>query len=146
MRRKIVRFSVVGVIVALAAAQFYRPPRTNPPSDPAASFEALAQAPALHRVVQRSCHDCHSNQTVWPWYSRIAPVSWLIAEDVIDGRAHLNFSEWNRFGPEMSRSRMQEACRQMREGEMPPWYYVRMHPSAGLNRAEVAAACGTQGD
>src|SRR6516162_4122750 len=86
---------------ALVVMQFFRPERTNPLSDPAASFEAVAKPSSeVIASLKRACYDCHSNQTVWPWYSNLAPVSWLIASDVKQGRAHLNFSEWTRPGPE----------------------------------------------
>ena len=108
------------VVAALVAIQFFRPSRTNPPSDPAASFEAVAQPTAeVASSVKRACGDCHSNQTVWPWYCNLAPVSWLVAHDVNDGRKHLNFSAWNRPGPEGEMPDMGEACEQIRAGTMP---------------------------
>ena len=86
---------------ALVVMQFFRPERANPSTDASASFEAVAKpSPEVVASLKRACYDCHSNQTVWPWYSNVAPVSWLIANDVKEGRAHLNFSEWTRPGPE----------------------------------------------
>ncbi len=132
-----------GVVVLLfLAAQLIRPPRTNPSSDPAASFGAVVKPPgrAAH-VLARSCGDCHSHATVWPWYSAVAPVSWLVAGDVNDGRAHLNLSRWDVYSAEMSRIRIKSMCRNMAEGEMPPKYYTPLHRAARLNEEDVAAVC-----
>jgi hypothetical protein len=75
----------------------------------------------------RACFDCHSNETFWPWYSNIAPISWLIERDVKKGRRELNFSEWNE-----SQEEAHESAKTVRKGSMPPWYY----PWAGLSSAE----------
>ena len=131
MLRRILRIAGFGAVAVLIGAQFFQPARTNPASDPASSFEAVMRPPAeVASFLNRACGDCHSNRTVWPWYSKVAPMSWLVAMDVQEGRTHLNFSEWGRFGPEMARSRLREVCEQVRGGEMPLWYYVPLHPTA----------------
>ena len=89
-------------------------------------------------LAQRSCFDCHSNQTNWPLYSRIAPVSWLVTRDVLSGRRHLNLSEW---GASAGASRRpdrvaNEVRREISRGDMPPSYYVLVHPDAKLTDAE----------
>jgi hypothetical protein len=96
MIKKVLKGGIGVLAGALLIAQFIQPERVNPPADPSASFEAVA-APSrdVAAAIGRSCRDCHSNQTSWPWYSRISPVSWLIADDVKEGRAKLNFSQWN---------------------------------------------------
>ena len=122
------------------------PVRPVAPSDPAAAFEAVVKPPAhAASVVARSCRDCHSNQTVWPWYSAVAPASWLVARDVREGRAHLNFSEWNIYGAEMSRLRMKAICEEVTEGKMPPKYYTPLHRNARLTANDVGALCGLGG-
>lgn len=141
MARKLAKFAVSAAVL-LVGVQFLKPDRTNPASDPAAAFEAVAKpSKEAVAVVRRACGDCHSNETVWPWYSRIAPVSWLVADDVKEGRAHLNFSEWNRYSPEVSQKRMGEACREVKEGGMPLFAYTLMHPNAKLSSADVSAIC-----
>jgi hypothetical protein len=141
-----IKFAALGLGVLFVGAQFCRPARTNPPEDPAASFTAVARPPAAAaRVVARACHDCHSNQTVWPWYSNVAPVSWLVTSDVNEGRAHLNFSQWNIYSPEMSKIRLRSVCREVREGDMPPKYYTPLHPDARLTAEDVSALCGMAG-
>ncbi|NUQ34957.1 MAG: heme-binding domain-containing protein [Planctomycetaceae bacterium] len=79
----------------------------------------------------RACYDCHSNETQWPWYSHISPVSWLVQRDVDAGRAVLNFSDWRRPQPEAG-----ESAKEVVEGEMPPWFYVIGHGDASLNEIE----------
>jgi hypothetical protein len=127
---------------ALVVMQFFRPERTNPLSDPAASFEAVAKPSSeVIASLKRACYDCHSNQTVWPWYSNLAPVSWLIASDVKQGRAHLNFSEWTRPGPEGELPSLGEACEAVRAGKMPLRSYTLLHPDAKLTLQEAATVC-----
>ncbi len=89
--------------------------------------------PQTRELARRACFDCHSNETVWPWYSNIAPVSWLIRRDVEEGRSELNFSEWHRY------QEADEVVEVIREGEMPPLSYVILHPRARLSAAEREA-------
>jgi len=126
----------------MVVMQFYRPPRTNPPSDATASFEAVV-SPHLEvgAAVRRACGDCHSNETTWPWYSNVAPMSWLISRDVVEGRAHLNLSEWNLYGPEKSRARIADMCKEATAGEMPLWNYTVLHPNARLGQQDVTRLC-----
>jgi hypothetical protein len=100
---------------------------TNPP---------VQQEPAwpdtqTRDLAVRACFDCHSNETTWPWYSNIAPVSWLVAHDVEEGRQRMNFSEWNR-----AHNAVGEVSEVVNSGEMPPFYYAIMHPKAQLTDAE----------
>ena len=142
MLRRILRIGVGAVLAALVIAQFFQPARTNPKLNPVASFEAVARPPTeAVSILNRACRDCHSNTTVWPWYSKVSPVSWLVAQDVQEGRIHLNLSEWDRLGPEMARSHLREVCEQVRGGEMPLWYYLPLHPAAKLSQTEVSALC-----
>ena len=91
--------------------------RTNPPVQ--ADFRGLTEVVS---VLRRACYDCHSNETVWPWYSRVAPVSWVIAHDVNEGRAALNFSTWNQLSPEKQAKAINESWEEVAEGKMPTWY------------------------
>ena len=134
------------ILLTLAAIatgiQIVQTDRTNPPSDPAGSFEAVVRpSPQAAAVIRRACQDCHSNQTVWPWYSRVAPISWLVADDVKEGRAHLNFSEWNRLSPEVSQRRMSAMCKEVGEGGMPLWQYRVLHSESKLTASDVSALC-----
>ena len=138
------------VLLALAliavGIQFIQPDRTNPPSDPAGSFEALVRpSPQAAAIIRRACQNCHSNQTVWPWYSRVAPASWLVADDVKDGRAKLNFSEWNRLSPQVVQRRMRGICKEVKEGDMPLWQYRLLHSESKLTAGDVSALCALAG-
>jgi len=123
-----VKWAGVAFCVAFIAIQFVPVSRTNPPvqGDFRGSTEVVS-------VLRRACYDCHSNQTVWPWYSRVAPVSWVIAHDVNEGRAELNFSTWDQLSTEKQAKAMKESWKEVAEGEMPTWYYVVLHPEARLS-------------
>jgi mono/diheme cytochrome c family protein len=128
---------IIGTIVLIVLGLFvliqlvpYGRNHTNP---------AVAQEPAwdsaqTRELAKRACFDCHSNETTWPWYSNVAPVSWLLQHDVEDGRRRLNFSEWNR------RQRgADEAAKTVQNGSMPRWFYIPLHPQANLSAADKAA-------
>ncbi len=148
MFRRIFKYAVLIAVLLLIGIQWIQPDRKNPPVDAAATFEAVVKpAPQVAAIVQRACYDCHSDSTSWPWYSRIAPVSWLIAGDVREGRARLNFSQWNLLGADMSKRRLKEACREMRKGSMPLWNYKLAHPRARLTTLDLDTFCsGTDPD
>ena len=137
MRKKL-QYAGIALAALAVIIQFIQPARVNPPSDPAASFRA---APPVAAIISRACNDCHSNHTVWPWYSRVAPVSWLVVHDVNEGRAVLNFSEWNRPGAEIPALRLKAMCKEAREGDMPPFEYRLMHAGSKLSDADVAILC-----
>jgi hypothetical protein len=144
MSRTVLKAALAGLVVIGGGIQFIQPPRTNPPAEPGASFEAVAKpAPAAAAVVRRACTDCHSHETAWPWYSKISPISWLVAKDVREGRARLNLSAWNLYGPEMSALRVGEMCEKARKGEMPLWQYRLLHPRAKLTAADISALCAS---
>jgi cytochrome c551/c552 len=104
---------------------------TNPP----VVIEPIWNSPATRELAKIACFDCHSNETVWPWYSNIAPVSWLVYYDVVGGRNRMNFSEWNsNFHPNVD-----ELVGIIQEGEMPPVQYLLMHPNANLSAADKQA-------
>jgi Haem-binding domain len=97
------RLAVLLVFI-LVAVQFFQPARTNPPVDPKRELHAhlavdAAVDAAVATVFERSCNDCHSYRSVWPWYSHVAPVSWLVVSDVNRGRKAVNFSEWAGYRP-----------------------------------------------
>ena len=91
------------------------------------------------RVLRASCYDCHSNQTVWPWYSHLAPISWLVARDVHRARKILNFSDWDRLGPVRQAEMLVDAQGEIEEDAMPPSRYLRLHQEAKLTPETKAA-------
>lgn len=117
----------------LVLAQLIPVTRTNPPVQ-----ADIPASTAVSSILRRACYDCHSNETVWPWYSRVAPVSWLVARDVNHGREHLNFSEWNRLTPAKQAEAVREIWKQVSEGEMPMTIYLPMHPEARLSDRDKA--------
>ena len=86
----------------------------------------------LLNLCLRERYDCHSNETRWPWYSRIAPVSWLVSSDIADGREALNFSEWDRYSDKEKIKHIRESWEEISEREMPPYIYIKMHPESKL--------------
>lgn len=120
---------VGGVAAAVAAAiQFVPCERTNPPVEVAVDWDS----PRTRELFFRACADCHSHETRWPWYSRVAPVSWLIADHVRDGRDEMNISVPDEVD-------VSEAVKEIRKGSMPPADYQLMHPEARLSGAEKEA-------
>ena len=137
-----IRRLMLAALVVLAVSQLFRPARTNPLTDPARQIDAhLTIDPPVAAVLSRSCNDCHSNRTVWPWYSHVAPASWLVVSDVNRGRKALNFSEWSTYGAKQQREHLGEICKEVEEREMPGFSYTLMHRDAALSKAEVAAVC-----
>jgi hypothetical protein len=105
---------------------------TNPPL----VREPAWDSPQTQQLAQRACYDCHSNETIWPWYSNVAPMSWLLQRHVDEGRGYLNFSEW---GAGREAEEAEELAEVVLEGEMPPRSYLPLHPEASLSRAEKEA-------
>jgi mono/diheme cytochrome c family protein len=116
---------LLGLILVIQFVPFGRA-HTNPP----VGTEPTWNNPRTRELTVRACFDCHSNETAWPWYSNVAPISWLIQRDVDKGRKKLNFSEWDRPQEEAH-----ESAKTLRKGEMPPWYY----PWGRLTSAERQA-------
>ena len=130
MKKWILRIGVI-LAVALVVIQFVPVERVNPPVE-----GAIQVTVDLKTVFQRACYDCHSNETVWPWYSRVAPFSWLIAEDVKKGRVELNFSIWDQYNERRKARKLKEIVEQVEQSTMPQWYYVLLHPEAKLSASD----------
>ncbi len=128
---RLVRILVLGIIVLLVVIQLvpYGRQHTNPP----VRAEPAWDSPRTRELAVRACFDCHSNETKWPWYSNVAPLSWLVQYDVDKGRRELNYSEWDRRQEEAG-----ESAEAVQKGSMPPAYYVWLHPEARLTAAERA--------
>jgi mono/diheme cytochrome c family protein len=129
MKKKIILSIVGGLVILAVLVQFVPLPGRG--NNPAVVAEPAWDRPQTRALAKRACFDCHSNETTWPWFSYMAPFSWLIYKDVVDGRSRLNFSEWNG----VQRSGL-EAAEMVQSGEMPPFYYLPLHPSAQLSAAE----------
>ncbi|HYL80625.1 MAG TPA: heme-binding domain-containing protein [Candidatus Acidoferrum sp.] len=132
---------LAGGLVVLVA-QFIPVAKTNPSVDAAQTINAGMTLPAeVTQVFERSCQDCHSNRTVWPWYSQVAPASWLLAHHVNEGRRELNFSEWAQYPARRRDRKLKEICEQVRRGELPQASYTLLHPQAKLSDQEKQAIC-----
>jgi hypothetical protein len=133
MKEKIKWISCV-LIAAFGFLQFTNPARTNPPvvNDLMATN---APPPRVAALLHHACYDCHSYETKWPWYSRIAPISWLIADDVNEGRKNLNLSDWPTDNPARAAKRLENMSEEIDYQEMPPQKYTMIHADARLTAA-----------
>lgn len=129
--KKTVKRIAIALMVILIALQFVPVDKTNPPAHGQLAAPAEVQA-----LLHRACYDCHSNETVWPWYSLIAPASLLIASDVKKGRKEVNFSTWDRYDERRRARKLKEIAKQVEKGEMPLFYYLPLHPDAKLSEPE----------
>ena len=129
---RLVRLVVIVVAIAFVAIQFvpYGRDHTNPP----VALDAPWPTAEAERAARAACYDCHSNETHWPWYSHVAPMSWLVYEDVKAGREVLNFSEFDRRQDEVD-----DIEDVIEDGEMPPSNYTMLHPDAKLSAADERA-------
>ena len=127
--------------VALAI-QVIRPPRTNPPVDPAAAIAThVTIPPPVQAILTRSCYDCHSNETRWPWYSGLAPISWFVISHVNGGRLAMNFSDWSAHSPQRTGPPLGDVCKEVQGGDMPLSTYLLMHGDAKLSSEDIALLC-----
>lgn len=128
---------LIRILIALAvlalSIQFIQPDRTNP--EVTADFDGPEPVRA---ILKAKCYDCHSNETVWPWYSYVAPVSWLVADHVIEGREELNYSEWADFSSSKKQEKAEETYDEIADGYMPLKSYLLAHPEAEVTEEELA--------
>lgn len=132
MKRWLVRIVLVLAVLFLAI-QLVPVDRENPPVT-----GKLEAPPDVQALLERSCYDCHSNETKWPWYSYVAPVSWLVAHDVKEGREHLNLSTWTSLSANKRAGVADEMAEEVEQGKMPMAIYVRMHSEAKIGPADKA--------
>jgi hypothetical protein len=127
--------------IVFVGAQLIRPERANPPSDASHAIQAEAgSSNGLVAVLDRACRDCHSNGTVWPWYTQIAPASWLMARGVAEGRKAVNFSEWVSYQPVVQRRLLLASCQDVSTGKM-PGLWTLLHPETRLSAQDIETIC-----
>lgn len=131
--RSIVRTAIGVFVIMLFGIQLIPVDRSNPPVS-----QVVDATPEVMNILKRACFDCHSNEVVWPWYSKVAPVSWLIAKDVREGREHINFSTWDEYDAEDRAEILEEMWEEVEEGEMPLWFYTPLHPEAKLSEQDLS--------
>ena len=139
---RVLKWIVIGLIVVFLGIQFFRPARTNPAVDESQTIFARAQmTPPVAAIFNRSCVDCHSNKTVWPWYTNVAPVSWFIVNHVHEARSRLNLSEWGKLDRDRQSKKLQQICDEVSDGGMPLSTYTPLHPGSKPTPADVKALC-----
>jgi hypothetical protein len=123
------RWVVVAVVAALIGIQFA--PYGRQHGNPVVRAEPAWDSPRTRALAVRACYDCHSNETSWPWYSNVAPMSWLVQYDVDQGRRELNYSEFDR-----PQGEARDSAETVQNGSMPPGFYTWLHSDAALTPAE----------
>jgi hypothetical protein len=141
--KKILKIVLVLLIVGFIVIQFInRPDKTVSAEITPDDITKKMQVPEnVQSILKRSCYDCHSNQTVWPWYTSVAPASWLVNDDVVQGRKKMNFSEWGKMSDAKKEARLNEMCEQSKSDEMPLPNYLLLHGDAKLSQADKDILC-----
>ena len=122
------------LLAAFVIMQFFRIDKTNPKVDKAKDFIALTKPSAdIEKMIRSACYDCHSHETEYPWYSNVAPVSWIMGNHIEEGREHLNFSVWGDYNAEKANHKLHECAEEVEEGEMPISNYTWTHGDAKLS-------------
>jgi hypothetical protein len=139
---KILRWVMVVAACLLVIVQFIRPAKTNPAADASLAIESHVQVdPKVSAILDRSCVDCHSNKTRWPWYSHVAPISWFVIDHVNEGRKELNLSEWGTYDRRRQLGKLRQICREVTDGAMPLSSYTPMHAGSSLTPDDVKTLC-----
>ena len=140
--KKAIKIIIIVLALIFVIAQFIRPDLSHPPVVPGQELEATTAVPQnVAAVFERSCNDCHSQKTDFPWYSQITPVSWWLRNHVDHGREHLNFSVWNTYANDRKVRRLEEVCEQVESREMPLPSYTWAHWDAPLSSEESRTLC-----
>ena len=137
-------FTRAALVVAagLTVAQFIRPDRTNPPTDPTRTLAAATHPPAnVLAVLDRGCRDCHTHDTVWPWYTNVAPISWFVIGHVNEGRHELNLSNWADYDKALRAKRLAQMCDLVQREDMPLSSYLLLHRDSRLSDDDRQAIC-----
>ncbi len=126
-----------GILILLIVIQFFRIDKTNPKVIPSEEFFTVNAAPEnIKQITKNACYDCHSNETKYPWYANVAPISWMLANHRNEGREHLNFSTWATRNNNQQQHALEESVEVIENGEMPMALYVVNHPEAKLSESQ----------
>ena len=133
--------AVTGVLVVFALMQFYQPKQgAGEPTAQPQSIDAVYKVPMqVARILERSCYDCHSNTTDYPWYSYVQPVGWWLEGHISEGKEELNFSTFGTYSKRRQASKLESVAGQVKKGSMPPESYALVHRDARLTKEEVQA-------
>ena len=142
MIKRILKIVLIVFVVIFVGMQAIRPTLSNPPVDESQTINARTHiTPQVASILDRSCRDCHTSKTVWPWYTQVAPVSWWLSNHVNDGRRNLNLSEWGKLAPDRQDRKLRQICDQVQDGVMPLSSYLPMHPVAKLSDQDKKVLC-----
>jgi hypothetical protein len=134
------KFIFIGIIAVLIGIQFISIDKTNPTVDDNKDFIRLTNPPAeIGILIKNACYDCHSHNTKYPWYTDVAPVSWLIKEHINNGRRNLNFSTWPDYQESKKAHKIDECIEVVKSGEMPMKAYVMLHEEAEFSQDQKMA-------
>ncbi|MBK9152972.1 MAG: heme-binding domain-containing protein [Chloracidobacterium sp.] len=140
--KKLIVYAMIAGLVIFAASQFVRPTFSNPEVIPGQPIEdAGTVPPELQMILSRSCNDCHSNKTLYPWYSHITPANWFMADHIDHGRSHLNMSEWGGYTNDQKVRKLEEICEEVSAGNMPLPSYLLLHREAALTQDQKDLIC-----
>ncbi|MBX3292755.1 MAG: heme-binding domain-containing protein [Acidobacteria bacterium] len=140
--KRAIKYAVIVLAAAFAVLQLFQIDKTNPPVNAAEALEAAVSVPPdISLILGRSCNDCHSHKTVYPWYTYIQPVGWWIQGHFLEGREELNFSTFARMNAKQRADKLEEMCDEVREGKMPLPSYTYGHRDAVLSETEKDALC-----
>ena len=142
MMKKVLKVLVIVIVVGFLVMQLFRIDKTAPPVVEAETLESAVTVPDnIRSILERSCNDCHSNKTRYPWYSNVAPMSWFLASHIDDGRRQLNFSIFNTYTATKKVKRLEDICDQVESKEMPLDSYLWIHWDAVLSDGDVKVLC-----
>ena len=136
--KKILKIVAIVIVAAFIVIQFFRPDFTNPTVN---SAEVLKTPENVGAILKRSCNDCHTNETAYPWYSKIQPSASFLKDHIDEGRSELNFSVWETYGNSKKKRKLDEICDQVKSRLMPLPSYLWIHWGAKLSDEEVKTLC-----
>lgn len=140
--KKIIKILVVLVVAGFLILQFFRIDKTSQPIVKAETLESAVSVPAdVQQIFGRACNDCHTNLTIYPWYSNVQPFAWMLKNHIDDGRRHLNFSTFNTNTPKRKAQKLEEICDEVSSKEMPLPSYLWIHRDAVLSDSDITTLC-----
>lgn len=140
--KKILKIIVIVLFIAFVVIQFIRPDFTNPPIVAGQTLEENVKIPEnVQAIMKKSCNDCHTNTTVYPWYSKIQPSAWFLKGHIDEGRQKLNFSDWKTYDAKKQRRKLAEVCEEIQAKAMPLPSYLWIHWDAKLTDEQIKTIC-----
>ena len=140
--KKVIKYIAIAVVAMFVVIQFFRIDRTNPPVVEAEALEAAVNVPAdVSQILARSCNDCHSHKTIYPWYSHLQPSAWFLRDHIDHARSHLNFSVFNTYGATKKTKALDEICEEVESEAMPLPSYLWLHGDAVLSKSDGKVLC-----